>query len=265
MEFKNILYAKQGPLARVTFNRPEKLNALTNELAGEVAAAFQDIASDSGVRCVVVTGAGRAFCAGADVVANRMGERATAPRPPDRLGLRIGLQQVTHSIFHCQVPTIAMVNGPAVGGGFDIACACDLRVGSEKTRFMVAYIRRGILPDIGGVWLIPRVIGLPKAMELVYTADFLEGEEAFRVGALNKLVPSEQLEAATLELATRIAKGPPIAIQLSKMQMQRAKDLDFDAALEMCRVTARIVGGTEDAVEGGRSFLERREAVFKGR
>jgi 2-(1,2-epoxy-1,2-dihydrophenyl)acetyl-CoA isomerase len=159
-----------------------------------------------------------------------------------------------------------MVNGMAVGGGFDLACACDLRVGSSDSRFMVAYIRIGLFPGYGGTWLYPRALGsVPKAAELLFTGDWLEADEAHRLGLLNRMVDPEDLEGETMGLARRIAAGPPIAIRLSKNLLYRGLEYDLETALMMSASTETITLSSADHQEGLRAFREKRDPIFKGR
>jgi enoyl-CoA hydratase/carnithine racemase len=164
-----------------------------------------------------------------------------------------------------QKPTIAMVNGVAVGGGFDVALACDLRIGSKDARFRNAFVKIGLFPGWGGTWLYPRVMGLGKALEYLFTGDFLGAEEAERLGVLNKMVVPEELEKETMVLARKIAQGPPIAIRLMKLQAYKGLQMDMETALEMAAACETITLNSEDHKEGVAAFREKREAQFKGK
>ena len=202
-----------------------------------------------------------AFCAGADFG----GKTTLTETQPEamRQSLRKS-QMVIKKLQGLAKPTIAMINGAAVGGGFDLALACDLRVGSDKARFRVAFTRIGLIPGTGGTWFMPRVVGLAKAAELLFTADFLEAEEAARIGILNKIVSSEELQQETMSLARRIASNPPITIRLDKMLLYKGLEVDLDTALEMIAASEPICLTSEDHKEGIAAFREKREPIFRG-
>lgn len=205
MNYETVIYEKADKVAKISLNRPERMNAATSQMWSELVQAIGEATTDDDICVVVITGVGRGFCAGDDhaMIQEKEGTKGF-PQDEGRLLLPfiLGLQRL-------EKPTIAMVNGAAAGGGFDLALACDMRVGSENARFMVAFTRIGIVPGSGGTWLLPRIVGLPKACELIFTGDFVEAEEAYRIGLLNKLVPAEKLEEETMALARKIAQGPP--------------------------------------------------------
>jgi len=225
MDYETILLKKEDHVATITLNRPERMNAVNPQMERELLGALQDVAQDEDIRVLVLTGAGRAFCSGAEV-GGVIGERGViasgGPVEGMRRYLRGGFQKITLTLQKMDKPTIAMVNGAAVGAGCDFAFACDMRVGSEGARFRNGFVRIGLIPGAGGTWLYTRLMGLGKGLEFLFTGDFLQAEEAERIGVLNKVVPAEELERETMELARKIAKGPPIAIQLSKMQAYKA-------------------------------------------
>ena len=161
-------------------------------------------------------------------------------------------------------PTLAVVNGPAVGGGFDIALACDMRIGSENARFMVAFTRIGLVPGTGGGWLLPRIVGLSQACRLIFTGDLVEAEEAHQMGLLDWLVPSDNLEEEAMALALRVAQGPPIALRLDKMMIYEGLNGDFETAVNLGSMCERLCLGTEDFKEGIKAFAEKRRPVFRG-
>jgi len=274
MDFQNLIFEKRDGIGIVTLNRPERLNALSQPLMDELASVARQIAQDEEVRVLVLTGAGRAFCAGGDFKFSDVREgKATAEGAENmdysyaRQGhLLGGMQGVILAIRKLEIPTIAMVNGPAVGAGFDLALACDLRTGSDSARFMVALTRMGLNPGAtGGTWLLPRIIGIARAIELYYTADFCEAEEAYRVGLLNRLVPAAELEKATFDLARRLAQGPPVSYRLAKMQTYKSFEVDFETALAFGNACENICLLTEDHQEGIKAFAEKRPPLFKGK
>lgn len=273
MTFKTIILKKQEKehIATITLNRPEKMNAITPEMNQELMAAFEDIDGDDDIRVLILTGAGeRAFCAGADVGGMPGGDREL--NVPSDKGLSAVYENLCRSwqkiplmIQRLSKPTIAMVNGVAVGGGFNLALACDIRVGSSKARFMVAFTRLGVVLDLGGSWLMPRVMGLSKAAELIYTGEFVDAEEAARIGILDKLVAPNELEAATLALASKIAKGPPIANKLNKLLLYQGLQTDLETQLKAEAIYQMIPLSSQDHIEGVKAVREKREALFQGR
>jgi enoyl-CoA hydratase/carnithine racemase len=262
---------EEGRIAKITLNRPDKLNAINQLMQSELCDALDYAETEDEVRVVIITGEGRAFCAGADTGgmtggAQREQYAADVRTAEDiRRGFK-GAHQMILGIHRLEKPVIAMVNGAAVGAGFDMASVCDLRVGSSNARFMVAYVRIGLFPGYGGAWLYPRALGsIPKAAELLFTGDFMEAEEAHRYGFLNKLVAPEELEEATLEMARKIANGPPIAIRLAKMMLYRGLEFDLETSLKMAAAAETITLTSEDHKEGIAAFREKRRPAFRGR
>ena len=256
-------------IARITLNRPDRLNAISRQMEEELGEAIEEVDRDGEARVLVVTGAGKAFCSGADARAMAGGQEAAggyAARGAEEVRQAFrGAQRIILGLQRMEKPTIAMVNGAAVGAGMDIACACDIRVGSPSARFMVAYIRIGLFPGWGGTWLYPRVMGLSKAAEMLFTADFMEAEEAHRVGLLNRLVPQEELESATMEMARRIAEGPPVALRLAKMMLYKGLEFDLETAMKMAAAAETITLTSEDHREGVAAFREKRKPSYGGR
>jgi len=245
-------------IARLTINRPERRNALNDDATDEMGQAIDDVAADDDIRVLILTGAGTAFCAGGDLAALQGGdnpgmwvsENTDDIRRSFRLAQRmiLGLQRM-------EKPVIAMINGTAVGAGFDIACACDIRIASPKARFMVAYVRIGLFPGFGGTWLLPRTLGsMGKAAELLFTGDFMEADEGYRLGFLNKLVDEDELESTTMEMARKIAAGPPIAIRLSKLMLYKGLEFDLETALKMAAAAETITLTSYDHGEGTRAI-----------
>lgn len=274
MSYENLLTERRGAhdgILWLTINRPEKLNALSLPTFAELETVFREVRRDRSVRCLVITGAGRGFCAGADFSGSAARENA-APSPSDRpvidlegsrLNFRIESEAYI-ALRRLEVPVIACVNGVAVGAGFDLVAHCDMAVASTAARFQVAYVKRGLFADLGGFWSLPRIIGWRKAMEMMTTGRFMSAEEAHASGLTNYLVPPEELEAKTMELALAVEAGPPIAQKLGKMLAQRTANMDFESALEWSGTALSVTEPGHDRREGVLAFMERREPRFTG-
>ena len=270
MEFAQILYEKADSVATITLNRPERMNAFTPVMISEWAQALEDARLDQEVRAVIVTGAGRGFCAGADL-RGESGLTATSQQdgPPSAAGrrnwLRDGVHNVPRQAALLDKPYIAAVNGAAVGAGMDMCSMCDIRIASQQARFAMTYVKVGLVPGDGGCYYLPRIVGLAKALELIWTGDFIDAEEAVRIGYASKAVPVDDLMAATRELAERIVAGPAVAIQAAKQLVYRSYDSTVEQALEDANRAMAIIRSTEDSKEGPRAFAEKRTPEFKGR
>ncbi len=265
MQFETILFTKENGVAVLTLNRPEQLNAMNDQMNKEMAAVIQDVDHDDAARCLVIKAAGRVFCSGGDV--GHLPSGGAQPRGAEdiRQHFREYVHPVALGLQRLQKPTIAMVQGAAVGGGFDLACACDIRYGSDKARFMCAFTRIGLFPGWGGCWFYPRVMGLGKALEFLYTGDYIEAPEAKELGILNKLVPADKLEEETMALARRIVQGPPIAQRLAKMQVYQGLNMDLETALLMAAACETITLTSQDHKEGVAAFKEKRSPMYKGK
>jgi 2-(1,2-epoxy-1,2-dihydrophenyl)acetyl-CoA isomerase len=258
-------------IAWITLNRPDAGNALTQAMRDQIRDWVIDASSDLFVRVVVIGAAGeKAFCSGADL---RGGQLAPRPKPEDApdtvMGdgartIRDGWQRLVASILDCEKPVIASVNGTAAGGGMQLALACDLVVAAEEARFIEVFIRRGIVPDAGGAWLLTRLIGIQKTKELFFFGDDVPAAEAYRIGLVNRLVPRADLQATVEELATRLAHAPTKAIGVAKWLTNRALDVDRATAFYDEALAQELIVTTQDSKEGIASFVERRPASFKG-
>lgn len=266
MKFRTILLEKGHPIATLTFNRPQRLNAMNDRWLQEMPLALEEVAQDPEIRVLIVTGAGRAFNSGGDLKGDEDADRIFSETRGETIRqIQRQFQLVILKLQGLGIPVIAMVNGVAAGAGFDLALACDLRIGSEKARFKVGYTQIGLIPGSGGTWLLPRVVGLPKATELLFTDRSVEAEEALKIGLLNWLVPAPDLEKETLKLAQHLASQPPLALKLIKLHLQRGLQMDLAAALDFIASTQPILITSEDHKEGIAAFRERRKGVFKGR
>ena len=267
--FNDIRYDVHERVATITFARPDVLNAMTVDLIAETITALDTAAQDDGVRAIILTGEGRAFCAGGDV--RRLGDRSTGgeePLPPTAFDRRAWLrrtQRMIVAVHQVEKPIIAAVNGVAAGGGFDLACASDIRVASERATFCEVFAKIGLFPGTGGTYFLPRIVGVEKALEWIWTADTIEAEEALRIGLVGRVVPHEELMSTATELARRLAAGPPLAIALGKAAVYRGMDSDFNAALDYASTAEAITLSSQDHVEGINAFREKRSPTFEGR
>jgi enoyl-CoA hydratase/carnithine racemase len=259
-----VILKKEGNVTIITLNRPERLNAFNRQMEEELIEALASVHEDKDVGVLVLAGAGRAFCSGGDVSENMAEEYGgTAQKISDTF--HHIYNGIILQLFNLDIPTIGMINGVAVGLGFDLALACDIRVGSEDSRFMVGFTKMGLTPAAGGAWLMPRLMGLAKATEYIYTADFLEAEEALRLGVLNRLVPAKALEKETMALAQRIGENSPLANRLAKLQIHKGLNADLGTALELGGTCQAICLTSEETREALAAFREKRKPVFKGR
>ena len=268
MAYQTVILEKKDHVARLTLNRPERLNALNEQMFAELNLALDDVAGNHEVRALVLTGAGRAFCASADIKEERQeGDRLLGHMEPYQTYqfIRTGPQGVTTKLHRMEKPTIAMVNGLAIGDGFDWVLACDIRIGCEHARFMNAFLQMGLVSNTGATWLYPRAMGVNKALELLYTGDWLEAEDALRLGVLNRLAPSEELEAETMALAAKIASKAPVANRLVKGMVYRGLGQSLEEHLPEAAQAEVLSLASEDHREALAAFLERREPKFKGR
>lgn len=263
MDYRYILLSIAGGVATITLNRPERMNALLEETQPELVDALERARADDDTRVLVVTGVGKAFCAGADVSRlNRQMEGGSAhelKKPTDPVG------KFLLNLYDFPKPTIASVNGPAVGAGVSLALACELRVASMTARLSPAWVARGIAPDGGATWLLPRVVGPAKAAEILYTARTLEAQEALQLGLYNKVVEPEMLASATSELAGAIAQEPPVAIELAKRALRRGLFSTLAEALDYETHAQRVCFGTADFREAITAYRDKRTPRFTGR
>jgi enoyl-CoA hydratase/carnithine racemase len=257
---------KTGPIALLTLNRPEAMNALGAPGDGDVVAAVcAEVNADRAIRCVVLTGAGRAFSAGGDVKAMKAREGAFGGSGVDvRDGYRNNIHRVVRSIYGLEVPSIAAVNGAAIGLGCDVACMTDIRIASDQAKFGVTFLKLGLIPGDGGAWLLPRTIGMSRAAELLFTGDVIDAHKAAEWGLVSKAVPHGALMDEAMALAARIAAQPPHALRLAKSLLKHGQTTSYDTLMEMSATAQAISHLTEDHMEGVDAILEKRAPVFKG-
>jgi enoyl-CoA hydratase len=259
MALENVLVEKRGRIAIVTINRPDKLNALNIATRNDILDAFEELERDDEVRVVVITGAGeKAFIAGADI-----NEFAGMTAVKQRAVMRG--RRAFDIVEEFRKPVIAMINGFALGGGCELAMACDIRIASSKAKLGQPEIKLGIIPGGGGTQRMTRLIGEGKAMELILTGDMISAEEAERLGLVNYVVSPEALEARTMELANKIAEMSPVAVAMAKQAVKNAARLDLRAGLDAEVDLFALCFSSEDKEEGVRAFIEKRKPDFKGR
>lgn len=263
-DYKCLLYAVQDAVATLTLNRPERLNALGDTLREDLHDAVLRATGDPQIRAIVLTGAGKGFCSGGDVKAMNEAREARTERPVlDKVApLR---DRVLLAMRDAPQPIIAAVNGAAAGAGMNLALACDIRLAATTARFGETFVKRGLHPDWGGTYFLPRMVGMAKACELIFTGEMLDAQEALRLGIVSAVYPPEDLLPAAHDLAARIAAGPPIAVRLARRALYHNQGADLQSALEFETFAQNVCSETEDAREGIRAFVDKRAPRFHGR
>lgn len=263
MEMEHLKFEINDRVALLTLNRPETLNALTPGMRVSLLSAINESNSNDNVRAIVITGEGRGFCSGGDVKAMNEAKRSgSANELEDRIApIR---DKVVLAMRNTDKPVIAAVNGHAAGAGMNIALACDIRLASSNAKFGQSFAKRGLHPDWGGTYFLPRITGMAKACELIWSGRSIDADEALRLGIVSEITPPEELLDKTLELARSFADGPPIAIRLAKRAMYRAMDTSLEEALEFETFAQNICSATKDAKEGIAAFVEKRDPKFRG-
>ena len=258
----DLLYEVSDRVATITLNRPDKLNAFTGEMIDTWASSLAKAQADEQVNVIVVTGNGRAFCAGGDVA--RMGDGEPTPLQ-HKNQLWDHIHRIPKTLEGVDKPVIAMVNGLTVGAGMGMSLMCDVRIAAESARFSTGYVRVGLVPGDGDTYFLPRLVGSAKALELLWTADFIEAADALRLGIVNRVVPDAQLKEATYAFAKQIADGPQVPIRMIKRLVYQSLRLDLRTHLDLVSSHMAVVRRTEDHAEGVAAFKEKRPAKFKGR
>jgi len=264
MIYECLLHAVKDGIATLTLNRPDRLNALGGTLRDDLFDALTRSAADSDVRVIVITGAGKGFCAGGDVKAMNEAKEGRRERPLLEK-IAPGRDRTLLAMRDAPQPIIAAVNGAAAGAGMNLALGCDIRIASSAAKFSQAFVKRGLHPDWGGTYFLPRIVGMAKAAELIFTGAVIDAAEALRLGIVSQVVAPEELLPSVHALARTIAAGPPIAIRLAKRALYRNAEADLRSALEFETFAQNACFDTEDAGEGIRAFVEKRAPVFRGR
>lgn len=258
--YKTLIYEKKDNIGILTINRPDKLNAISNELTSELRSLLGELEKDEKLRVLIVTGAGnKAFVAGADI--KELVDRDA------KIGRRVSRerQEVFSRVENLPVPVIAAVNGYALGGGLELALACNIRICSEKAQFGAPEVKLGIIPGDGGTQRLPRLIGLGRAMEMILTGNFIDAQEAHRIGLVNSVFSQDDLMDKAMELAQKIASRPPMAIRYAKEAVNRSQEGDGASGFSLESYLHALTCTTEDKKEGVAAFLEKRKGKFKGK
>jgi 2-(1,2-epoxy-1,2-dihydrophenyl)acetyl-CoA isomerase len=266
-----VLYEQTGRVVTLTLNNPDERNAIgTHEACMAVVDALQRANSDTGVSVVILTGAGSAFCAGGNIkkMLDRSSSIGLRENPgATRANYKYGIQQIPQALWNIEVPTIAAVNGPAIGAGCDITCMCDIRIASDTAKFAESFLKVGLVPGDGGAWFLPRVVGFSKAAEMTFTGDMLNAEQALACGLVSKVVPADKLMEEAHALAARIAANPPQALRLrlSKRLLRESHHARLNELLELSAAFQALVHESDDHREAITAALEKRTPVFQGR
>ena len=262
---ESLIEERTGAVVRLTLNRPDVRNALTgtgNTLIDELVAACERINADASVRVMVLTAAGKVFSSGGNLKDMLPFASGEVPEEEIREWYRTGIHRLVKALYGLEVPSIAAVNGPAIGAGCDLACMCDMRIASESASFAESFVRVGLISGDGGAWLLPRAVGRAKAMEMAFTGDPVDAAEALRCGLVSTVVPGDKLMDTAEGLARRIARNPGRALRMSKRLIRQGEHADLDTLLEHSGRAQAIAHRTPQHREAIQAFMEKRDAVF---
>jgi len=260
MVLNTVTYEKSEGIGIITLTRSKSMNAINREFIGELDQLFDEIARDDEISAVIITGSEKVFCAGADI------KEVGKIRTPMEAHLFVsGVQLVFNKIEKLDKPVIAAVSGLALGGGCELALACDIRIAAENATFGQPEIKIGVIPGAGGTQRLPRLVGLGRAKELLFTGDPIGAQEAYRIGLVNKVVPIESLMSEAKKMASKLAQQPPLALKTTKMVINEGMDMNIQSALALEARSFEILFSTEDQKEGMKAFVEKRKPIFKGR
>ena len=267
MSYSAILYDVEDGVATITLNKPERLNAFDDAMLTEWADAIRAADADHEVRAIIITGAGRGFCSGMNVAAEVQGSgvlRTQATVAQRRHSLRDRVHPIPRALIQLEKPYIAAINGAAAGAGMDMATMADIRFAATTARMGMTYVRMGLIPGDGGTYTLPRVVGVQKALDLIWTGRLITAQEALEMGYLMAVYEPDELLPRVKEYAKQIARGPATAVQLAKKLVYRSANLPFDEHLDMAQMAMFVAQSTDDAREGPKAFMEKREPQFKG-
>lgn len=266
MAEEKILIERHGRVALVTLNEPEARNPLTPAVVGGLCDFIGSANADPSLSCIVITGAGKGFCSGGNIKDMQDGSDPMYRGSPHEMqeAYRTGIQTLTKLFYQLDVPVIAAVNGHAIGAGCDLACMCDIRIGSPLAKFAESFMRVGIVSGDGGAWLLPRVVGLPRALEMALTCRMLDADEALAWGLVTHVVPATDLLERAMDMARQIAEFPPRSIRLSKRLIIKAQEMTLEGTLELSAAYQAIAQHTHDQKEAVNALLEKREPQYTG-
>ena len=265
----DVLVEKKDYIGTVTFNRPDRMNTISGAMLSEFSQALIEMNADPDVRVIVITGAGRGFCAGLDLQDQNDGKGFDTSKGGGGVGqatATIDLRDAPPTVLHnVDKPTICALNGGAAGYGMDLALGCDIRIASDTAKMSAAFTKRGVIPESGGTWLLPKIVGWSLASEIMFTGRKLSAQECLSYGIVNRVVPADQLMSAANELAAEIAANAPLAVQATKRMMRMAQSESFDANIHHVFLQLLPLFRTQDFGEGIAAFLEKRDPKFQGR
>ena len=264
-EFETVMYEKKDKVTIITLNRPEKLNALNSQMNKDLKYAFKEAKEDNDIKAIVLTGAGRGFCAGADISDFAGGVTLKDFKKMTEEGMTPETIITPYDLMDVPKPIIAAVNGVAVGFGMNVLINCDIIYASEEASFGEFFIRMALLPDMNGCLLLPMLLGIHKAKELIFTGDRIDAQEAFRIGLVNKVLPADELMPEVMKLANKLADGPPLALSMSKKLIHEGFKKTFDQMLMKELQYQTKLYATRDHREAAMAFLEKRKPKFKGK
>ena len=266
-DFKTIILEQENDIGIVTLNRPERFNAINQKMSEELISLIESLNEDKKTRALIITGAGQAFCSGGDFSKKSQLEWASELSTGETFmsGYRETVPKIMCGLQALNVPTIAALNGLAVGLGCDLALACDIRIACEHTKLAAIWIKRGLIPAAGGFWMLPRIVGVGRAAEIIFSGRFVEAEEGERIGLFNKVVPSPSLRSEAIALTQSFTENPPIGLKFAKMMLYRGLSLDFRSGIELAGAVQAVAHTTEDHAEAINAWREKRKPLFKGR
>jgi len=266
-DFQTIIFQRENDIGIVTLNRPEKFNAVNQKMTEELISLVGGLNEDKKTRALIITGAGQAFCSGGDFSKEGGLDWASESSTNETFmsGYRETVPKIMCGLQALNVPTIAALNGVAVGLGCDLALACDIRIACENTKLSAIWIKRGLIPAAGGFWMLPRIVGLGRAAEIIFSGRAVQAEEGERIGLFNKVVPASSLKSEAIALAQSFTENPPIGLKLAKMMLYRGLSLDFRSGIELAGAVQAVAHSTEDHTESINAWREKRKPVYKGR
>ena len=265
----DVLVEKKDYIGTITLNRPERMNTISGQMLAMFSEALIELNADRDIRAIIITGAGRAFCAGLDLQDQRDGKGFDGGSEGGGVGqaaATIDLRDAPPTVLHnVDKPTICALNGGAAGYGMDLALGCDIRIAADTAKMSAAFTKRGVIPESGGTWLLPRIVGWSLASEIMFTGRKLGAEECLEYGIVNRVVPADELMSAAWDLASEIAANAPLAVQATKRMMRMAQVETFDANIHHVFLQLLPLFRTKDFVEGFTAFLEKRDPKFQGK